>query len=184
MAKQIQDNTSEESKEFSININTGTVYIFDIIDSKLVHAVCAALPLLVKHNKNKVVFKLNSSGGNLSDTIALMSEMKQWDIEFHADILGMAYSSAAYLAMACDYVKMSRAASFMIHYPLWETELKSLHEHNVDVKSTSTNFDAFLKDLAKRTTMTFTQIKKELDSGDFILSAEKAKKLGIVDEVY
>lgn len=66
---------------------------------------------------DKVVVQINSTGGSVTDGLAMYDLIAALNVETEAYIVGMCASAATYPALACDRVTMAANANFMVHEP-------------------------------------------------------------------
>lgn len=163
-------------------IDTRQIFIYDEITPSLALEISEAMPYLRDSNR-PLEIKINSMGGHLYSTMAIVSELMSFPVKIYVDITGVAMSGAAMISMAGDYIKMSRFGLYMLHQPNWPTERQSLHEHKVDVKQTELLCDRFFKELLSNTKLTFDEFKKQ-SKNDIYFTPRQALKLGLVHEIY
>lgn len=189
MKKFSNDNNDIYLNSSSNKIVDNVFYLYDSIDdstgllfSSYLDSVHADKEVL----KNLFKIKINSSGGMLTSAIAIINEMMQQKANCRVDIICLAYSSAALIAMASKHIRISKLGLIMLHYPLWETEEESFNKHKELINITEEGFDRLLSTLLRYRHAKFTlkTLKKELDKGDFYITPKDALKYKLVDRVY
>lgn len=63
------------------------------------------------------VLKINSYGGNVKEALSMVEVIKSSELNIEAHVVGIAASSATFVAMACDKVVMAPYALMMVHLP-------------------------------------------------------------------
>lgn len=175
------DGTSSANR---INLATNTIIIYDDINNHLAKEITDHMPEIRDTNK-ALIIKINSPGGYVSSTQAILSELSSLDKDIIVDITGICWSAAAFIALLGDVRRMSQFGSCMLHYPRWGSDEQSLNEHKNEIQLAQKEFDAMSKILLKKTNVSYAAYKKKMDSNvDWYLSAQECKKLGIIDEVY
>lgn len=167
-----------------LSIDDRRLIIYGPIDEQLSTNVSMFFPQLDQQRDAPIYITINSPGGSLMDTQTIVTEILRCENEVHCDITGIAFSGAAMIALACDFCKISKLGMFMLHYPNWETESMSLHEHKLDVKVMSEYFFRIMDTLFKDTKLTTAEFKKLVEKGDLYLTPKKCLKLGFVQEIY
>jgi ATP-dependent Clp protease protease subunit len=126
---------------------------------------------------------VNSPGGSVTSTLAIIDTMNHIKPNVSTVCVGMAASGGAWVLSSGEKGKRFALpnADVMIHQPLGGTEgqasdIAITAEHILKTKKN------LVRIMAKNTGKTESQIDKDLDR-DFYMSAEEAKKYGIIDKV-
>lgn len=133
--------------------------------------------------KKDIQFYINCPGGLITAGLAIYDTMQMLSCDVRTVSIGQASSMGAVLATAGTKGKRSALphARFMLHQPAGGTEGTAL-DIGVQAKEIMRN-RAILNDiLAKHTGQKMKRIETDT-SRDFYMSAEEAKKYGLVDEV-
>ena len=64
---------------------------------------------------DKIVFRINTPGGDLETTISLIAAIRATKAATHASVSGQCMSGGALLAMVCDEISIAPHTAFMIH---------------------------------------------------------------------
>ncbi len=166
-----------------INLDTRIITIFDEIEEHTAKEIIDTLPFL-DTVKGTILVQINSMGGCFYSTQAIVSGLLRCENEIEVDIIGVAFSGAAMIVLAGDYVRMSKLGSLMLHYPSWETDYQDLFKHVKDVASLKEHFERMMKTLLKETKLPFDKFKKSTKSEDFFITPAQCLKYNIVDELY
>jgi len=166
-----------------INLNTRTIFLFGFIDEFTSSELSCVLPILDAVRDKPITFKINSIGGNVSDTQTIITELCKCKNDIIMDIVGMAFSGAALLALAGNERKMSKYGLVMLHCPRWETEDVSLEQHKMDIKIVTEHFERLMKDLLLSTNITMKEFREQAKK-DWYLTPKMCLKKGIVNNVY
>ena len=167
-----------------IDVEANTIVLFDIIDNATSAAIVANMWRLAKSKQSPIRILINSHGGYLSDTQAIIASLVASGAVIFVDIVGVAYSGAAMIALCGDHIKMSKLGMYMLHYPDWELERRSLPEHETDIGITKEWFERTMKFLLTTTKFDFNEFKKRAKVGDVYLTPSQCLKLEMVSEVY
>jgi len=160
------------------------VFLGGPIDDNVANIIIAQLLFLAAEDSNKdITLYINSPGGSVTSTLAIIDTMNYIKPDVATVCVGMAASGGAWVLSAGQKGKRFALpnAEMMIHQPLGGTEgqasdIAITAEHIIKTKKN------LIKIMAKNTSQTETQIEKDLDR-DFYLSADEAKKYGLVDEI-
>lgn len=160
------------------------VFLGEAIDSHVANIVIAQLLFLDAENKDKEIkFYINSPGGSVTAGLAIYDTMQYIKSEVSTICIGMAASMGATLLAAGAKGKrfVLPNSEVMIHQVMGGAEgqasdIKIQAEHILKIK------DRLNKILAKHTGQSLAQIEKDSDR-DYFMSAEEAKKYGIVDKI-
>jgi ATP-dependent Clp endopeptidase proteolytic subunit ClpP len=135
--------------------------------------------------KENITVVLNSPGGSVLDGLALYDFLRHLSAKGHfitVKVYGMAASMGGILLQAGDKRIVGPEAEVLIH------EVASMTMGKVSIQQDRLDFskklwDKLAKILAKRSTMTATQIKRKAHKFDWWLTAKEAVRLGFADEV-
>jgi ATP-dependent protease ClpP protease subunit len=135
-----------------------------------------------------IEFDINSSGGDTSGLISLLTAMRKTNAETVANINGDCHSAASMLAMHCNSVYISPFSSMMVHFVSYgvygkATDIKSqvIHTHKtneqffrdtyrlflteVEIEKCINGFELWLDadQIAERMQVKYEQLQKEHD---------------------
>jgi ATP-dependent Clp protease, protease subunit len=161
------------------------IFLGGPIDDHTANIVIAQLLFLASEDSKKdVSFYINSPGGSVTATLAMLDTMDYIKPDVSTVCVGIAASGAAILLSAGAKGKRFALpnAEVMIHQP-WggvqgqASDIEITAKHIVEMRS------KLNKILAKNTGQGLDKVEKDADR-DFFLSAEEAKKYGVIDEIY
>ncbi len=160
------------------------VFLGSPIDDAVANTVIAQLLFLESEDKNKdIKLYINSPGGSVTAGLAIYDTMQYVKPDISTICIGSAASMAALLLAAG--AKGKRLAlpnsNIMIHQIMGgaegqATDIKIRAEYILKLK------DRLNRILTKHTNQTLTKIDKDTDR-DYYMSAEEAKRYGIVDKI-
>jgi len=160
------------------------VFLGSAIDDHVANVVVAQMLFLQSDNKKEDInLYVNCPGGSVSAGLAIYDTMRFVECDVATYCIGMAASMGAVLLGAGKKGKryVLPNAKVMIHQP-WggmEGTASDIQIHAEEIIKTKKRL---IEILADETGQPLDQITKDTDR-DFFLSAEEAKKYGIVDEV-
>lgn len=160
------------------------IFLGETINDHTANIIIAQLLFLEAEDKNKEIkFYINSPGGSVSAGLAIYDTMQYIKCDVSTICIGMAASMASVLLAAGTPGKRLSLpnSEIMIHqvlggYEGQASDIKIHAEHILKIK------DKMNKILSKHTGKTLSEIEKDSDR-DFFMSAEDAKKYGIVDKI-
>lgn len=160
------------------------IFLGGPIDDHVANLVIAQLLFLESEDAKKdITLYVNSPGGSVTSTLAMIDTMNHIKPDVATVCVGMAASGGAWVLSSGAKGKRLALpnAEVMIHQPLGGTEgqasdIAITAEHILKTKRNLT------KIMAQNTGRSEGQIEKDLDR-DFYMSAEEAKKYGIIDEI-
>ncbi len=161
------------------------IFLGGPIEDHTANIVIAQLLFLESENPKKdISLYINSPGGSVTATLAMLDTMSYIKPDVSTVCVGLAASGGAILLSAGAKGKRYALpnAEVMIHQP-WggtqgqATDIEITAKHILSVR------DRLNKILSKNTGKPLAQIEKDVDR-DFFMSADEAKKYGIVDEIY
>ena len=161
------------------------VFVTGPIEDHMANLVVAQLLFLEAEDPKKDIFLyINSPGGSVTSTLAMIDTMHHIKPDVATVCVGMAASGGALLLSQGAKGKRSILpnAEVMIHQPLGgaqgqATDIEITAKHIIKTR------DRLNKMLSKATWQKLAQIEKDVDR-DFFMDAEEAKTYGIIDEVY
>lgn len=161
------------------------IFISGPIDDHTANIVIAQLLFLESEDPKKdVSLYINSPGGSVSAGLALYDTMQHIKPDVSTICVGIAASMGAVILSAGAKGKrfVLPNSEVMIHQPWGGTEGQA-SDIAITAKHILKTRETLNKILAKNTGKPLSQIEKDTDR-DFYMSAEEAKKYGIIDEIY
>ncbi len=160
------------------------VFLAGPIDDNVANIIIAQLLFLESEDPKKdISLYINSPGGSVTSTLAIVDTMNHVRPDISTFCVGIAASGAAIILSAGKKGKrfILPNAEIMIHQPLGgvegqATDIAITAKH---ILKTKDNLNAIL---AKNTGKPLAQIAKDVER-DFFMDAEEAKKYGVVDEI-
>ncbi len=160
------------------------VFLGEAINDHTANIVIAQLLFLDAEDKNKdIKFYINSPGGSVVSGLAIYDTMQYIKCDVATICVGMAASMASILlAAGAPGKRMALPNSeVMIHQVMGgfegqASDIKIHAEHILRIK------DKMNKILAKHSNRKLSEIEKDSDR-DYFMSAEEAKKYGIIDKI-
>ncbi len=160
------------------------VFLAGPIDDNVSNIIIAQLLFLESEDAKKdISLYINSPGGSVTSTLAIVDTMNHIRPDISTFCVGMAASGAAIILSAGKKGKrfILPNAEIMIHQPLGGVEGQAT-DIAITAKHILKTKDNLNKILAKNTGKPLAQIEKDVER-DFFMDAEEAKKYGIVDEI-
>lgn len=160
------------------------VFLAGPIDDHTANIIIAQLLFLESEDSKKDIYLyINSPGGSVTSTMAIVDTMNHVRPDVSTFCVGLAASGAAIVLSAGKKGKrfILPNAEVMIHQPLGGVEGQAT-DIAITAKHILKTRDNLNKLLAKNTGKTVPQIEKDVDR-DFFMDAEEAKKYGIIDEI-
>ncbi|HEY4517289.1 MAG TPA: ATP-dependent Clp endopeptidase proteolytic subunit ClpP [Candidatus Paceibacterota bacterium] len=161
------------------------IFLGGPIDDNTANIVIAQLLFLESEDPKKdISLYINSPGGSVTATLAMLDTMNHIKPDVSTVCIGVAASGAAILLSAGKKGKRFALpnAEVMIHQP-WGSAQGQATEIEITAKHILLVRDKLNKILAKNSGQTLSKIENDVDR-DFFMSAEDAKKYGIIDEIY
>ena len=154
---------------------------------------CFKLTEALMHHRNQALSNdkyppyinlfIQSPGGSLLPTLAVVDEIKNLGIPVYTYIRGYAASAATLLSVAGTQCFMYKHSLAMIHgVKLQEQEVSSL----MDIKDLNANVDTFMnvvKDIYLENTSIDEQLLEYLFYHDLWMNSSQALEYGLVDEI-
>lgn len=161
------------------------VFLTGVIEDHIANLVVAQLLFLEAEDPKKDIYLyINSPGGSVTATLAMIDTMNHIKPDVATVCVGMAASGGALLLS--QGTKGKRAAlpnaEVMIHQPLGGAQGQAT-DIEITAKHILKTRDRLNKMLAKATGQKLAQIEKDVDR-DFFMSADEAKNYGLIDVIY
>ncbi len=160
------------------------VFLAGPIDDNVANIVIAQLLFLESEDSKKDIYLyINSPGGSVTSTLAIVDTMNHVRPDISTFCVGIAASGAAIILSAGKKGKrfILPNAEVMIHQPLGGVEGQAT-DIAITAKHILKTKDNLNKILAKNTGKPLPQVEKDVER-DFFMDADEAKKYGIVDEI-
>lgn len=160
------------------------IFLGGPIDDNVANIVIAQLIFLENEDSKKdIKLYINSPGGSVTATLAMIDTMNFIKPDVSTVCVGLAASGGAWLLSAGNKGKRFALpnAEIMIHQPMGGAEGQA-SDIAISAKHILKMRDVLNKILAKNTGQPLEQIEKDTDR-DFFMSAEEAKKYGLIDEI-
>ncbi len=169
---------------FSRLLKERIVFLGGPIESEVANLVIAQLLFLASEDPKKdVSLYINSPGGSVSATLAMIDTMNHIQPAVSTVCVGIAASGGAWLLSAGEKGKrfILPNAEVMIHQPLGGAEGQA-SDIAITAQHILATRDRLNKMMAKNTGQPLKKIETDVDR-DFFMTAEEAVKYGIVDKV-
>ena len=169
---------------YSRLLKDNIIFLDGPIDDHIANIVIAQLLFLQSENSKKdISFYINSPGGIISAGLAIVDTMNHIKNDVSTVGVGLAASMGAVILSAGAKGKRFALpnAEVMIHQPLGGAEGQA-SDIEISAKHILKNRENLNKILAKNTNQPLSKIEKDVDR-NYFMSAEEAKKYGIIDKV-
>ena len=169
---------------YSRLLKENIIFLGGPIDDNVANIIIAQLLFLQSEDpKKEIKLYVNSPGGSVTSTLAIIDTMQHIKNDISTVCVGMAASGAALILSAGTKGKRVALpnAEVMIHQPLGGAEGQA-SDIEISAKHILKTRSALNKMLAKNTGQSLSKIEKDVDR-DFFMDADEAKKYGIIDEV-
>ena len=161
------------------------IFVTGVIEDHMANLVVAQLLYLEAEDPKKDVFLyINSPGGGVNAGLSIIDTMHHIKPDIATVCVGMAASMGSLILSQGAKGKRSMLpnAEAMIHQPLGGAQGQA-SDIEITARHILSTRDRLNKMLAKATGKPLAQIEKDVDR-DFFMTAEEAKKYGLIDEVY
>ncbi|MBI2476046.1 MAG: ATP-dependent Clp protease proteolytic subunit [Candidatus Taylorbacteria bacterium] len=170
---------------YSRLLRENIIFLGGPIDDNVANIVIAQLLFLQSEDPKKdIALYVNSPGGSVSATLAIVDTMNHVKNDVSTVCVGIAASGGAIILSAGEKGKRYALpnAEVMIHQPLGGVEGQAT-DIAITAKQILKTREVLNKMLAKNTGKPLSQIEKDVER-DFYMDAEEAKKYGIIDEIF
>ncbi len=169
---------------YSRLLRENIIFLAGEIDDDTANIVIAQLLFLQSEDPKKdISLYINSPGGYIHSGLAILDTMNHIKNDVSTVCVGMAASMASVILSSGTKGKryILPYAEVMIHQPHGGAQGQA-SDIEIGAKHILKNREILNKILAKNTGQSLTKIEKDMDR-DFFMSAEEAKKYGIVDKI-
>ena len=169
---------------YSRLLKDSIIFLGGPIDDNTANIIIAQLLFLQSENpKNDISLYVNSPGGSVTSTLAIIDTMNHISNDVSTVCVGIAASGAAMILSAGKKGKRFALpnAEVMIHQPLGGVEGQAT-DIAITAKHILKTKDRLSKMLAENTGKPIAEVEKDVER-DFFMSADEAKKYGIIDKI-
>ncbi|MES2088298.1 MAG: ATP-dependent Clp protease proteolytic subunit [Patescibacteria group bacterium] len=169
---------------YSRLLRENIIFLGGPIDDNVANIVIAQLLFLQSEDPKKdISLYVNSPGGSVTSTLAIVDTMNFVKNDVSTVCLGIAASGGAIILSSGQKGKRYALANseVMIHQPLGGVEGQAT-DIAITAKQILKTRENLNKMLAKNCGKPLAQIEKDVER-DFYMDAEEAKKYGIIDEI-
>jgi len=128
-----------------------------------------------------ITVKINSPGGSVFEGFAIYNELRQHKAKVTVEVMGIAASAAAYIAMAGDDIRMGLGSFIMVHNA-WGMVIGNRNDLAESITTLEQIDNAQIDIFEARTGLERAKIEAFMDAETF-LSANEAVKNGFADSV-
>ena len=161
------------------------IFLGGPIEDHTANLVIAQLLFLASEDPKKdIQLYINSPGGSVTATLAMLDTMNHIKPDVATVCVGIAASGAAILLAGGTKGKRFALpnAEVMIHQP-WGGASGQATDIEITAKHIVATRDRLNKILAKATGQQLSKIEADVER-DYFMSADEAKKYGVVDEIF
>ncbi|MBI2588686.1 ATP-dependent Clp protease proteolytic subunit [Candidatus Saccharibacteria bacterium] len=160
------------------------IFLGDEVNQHSANLIVAQMLFLENQDANKdIIFYINSPGGSVYDAFAIYDTMQYVKSDIQTVGVGVQASAAAFLLSSGTKGKrlLLPHATVMIHQPTAGTKGR-VSDVEIDLKEGLRMKQLLNEIMAKNTGQTLKKIENDIER-DLWMSAEAAKKYGLVDKV-
>jgi ATP-dependent Clp protease protease subunit len=161
------------------------IFLGDDVNEHTANLVVAQMLFLENQDPNKdIIFYINSPGGSVYDAFAIYDTMQFVKPDIQTVGIGVQASAAAFLLSSGTRSKrlILPHATVMIHQPSSASQRSKISDLEIDLREGIRLKKLLNQIVAKNTGQPLSKIEKDMDR-DYWMSAEEAKKYGLVDKV-
>lgn len=169
---------------FSRLLRDNIIFLDGPIDDHTANLIIAQMLFLHSEDSKKdISFYINSPGGSVTAGLAIIDTMNYVKNDISTVAVGIAASMGAHILASGAKGKRFALpnAEVMIHQPLGGVEGQA-SDIEISARHIIKTRAELNKILAKNTGQTLSKIEKDMDR-NFFMSADEAKKYGIIDKV-
>jgi ATP-dependent Clp protease, protease subunit len=169
---------------YSRLLKDNIIFLGGPIDDHVANIIIAQLLFLQSEDSKKDInLYVNSTGGSVTAGLAIIDTMNHLKNDVSTTCVGIAASMGALILSSGKKGKRYALANseVMIHQPLGGAEGQA-SDIEISAKRIIKMRDTLNKMLVRNTGQSLAKIEKDVDR-DFFMSAEEAKKYGLIDKV-
>jgi len=169
---------------FSRLLRDNIIFLDGPIDDHVANLIIAQMLFLQSEDPKKdISFYINSPGGSVTAGLAIIDTMNHIKNDISTVAVGLAASMGAHILASGKKGKRFALpnAEIMIHQPLGGTEGQA-SDIEISARRILKMREDLNKMLSKSTGQPLSKIEKDMDR-NFFMSADEAKKYGIIDKV-
>lgn len=169
---------------FSRLLKERIIFLGTPITNEIANLIVAQLLFLESEDPKKdVQLYVNSPGGSVTATLAIIDTMNHIKPNVSTVCVGLAASGGAWLLSSGAKGKRFALpnAEVMIHQPLGGAEGQA-SDIEITAKQILRSKELLIKMMAKNTGQPIKKVETDVDR-DYFMSSDEAKKYGIIDEV-
>lgn len=169
---------------YSRLLKDNVIFLGGPINDDMANIIIAQLLFLQSEDPKKdISLYVNSPGGSVTSTLAIVDTMNHIKNDVSTVCVGIAASGGAIVLAAGKKGKRYALpnSEIMIHQPYGGAEGRAA-DIEITAKQILKTRERLNKMLADYTGKTFAQIEKDVDR-DYFMNADEAKKYGIIDKV-
>lgn len=169
---------------FSRLLKERIIFLGTPITTEIANLIIAQLLFLENEDAKKdISFYINSPGGSVTATLAMIDTMNHIKPDVSTVCVGMAASGGAWLLSAGQKGKRYALpnAEVMIHQPLGGAEGQA-SDIEITARQILRMKETLIKMMAKNTGQTEKKVAQDVDR-DYFMNAKEAKEYGIIDGV-
>ncbi len=169
---------------YSRLLKDNIIFLGGPIDDNLANIVIAQLLFLQSEDPKKdISIYINSPGGSVTSTLAIVDTMNFVKNDISTVCVGIAASGGAIVLSAGKKGKRLALpnSEIMIHQPYGGAEGRA-SDIEITAKQILKTRERLNKMLAENTGKPLAQVEKDVDR-DYFMTAEEAKKYGVIDKI-
>ena len=169
---------------FSRLLKERIIFLGSPISNEVANLIIAQMLFLESEDPKKdISFYVNSPGGSVTATLAMIDTMNHIKPDVSTVCVGMAASGGAWLLSSGKKGKRFALpnAEVMIHQPMGGAEGQA-SDIEITARQIIRMKETLIKMMAKNTGQPEKKIAQDVDR-DFFMTAEEARKYGVVDEI-
>lgn len=169
--------------KYGIDFLDRTIRISEEITEEMAFFVDVAISEMERQNGRKITLRINSLGGSVDATRAIISRMKMSKCTIVTEVVGLACSGAFYIAVAGDRRRIQAFSRMMHHSMSYRIpyDKHPTHHHATEIaEEESKELADFVASVSKMDTDFWYTMGRDKD---FYMSAEEALGYGVVDEI-
>lgn len=170
---------------YSRLLNDRIVFIGEDVNPHTANLVVAQLLFLAHEDPKKdIKLYINSPGGSVYDGLAIIDTMNYIEPDVQTIGIGLQASMGAMLLSSGAKGKRFALpnARVMIHQPSYGSPQSKVTDQEIELKEGLYLKKQLIEMLAKNTGQDVKKVEKDMDRDNW-MSAEEAKKYGIIDEI-